>query len=287
MRDLAPGDLTVIDRKACQVTGIRDVPVADWDEEDEAAYQKAVTPSDGTQIRPRAERGPDGRLVSREDWSLRPVYLTVVPAGSKKREHRKGRPWAGWPRGTQMLVIPAHYPVCSSCGELYPCCHLEIEDETAEQMRRLAELEAVLPGCCWHCKQPLTRRQKTIEFPGDNLLLPGAPPAVFHRRRDGCGHAATRYEDKWVAAAAGRRRRLSCTGNLILHIDGPECSEDPYCPGPRVQHRSGFMNHRYGDYRCTRCADALARGGIGPQPDPPPYGGMIELSEKPPQDPFG
>ena len=274
---IQPGDVTVLRREAFRVIEVRDVPAADWDEHDEAAYVRAATWVAGRAIQPYIERGGAGEPVSREAWSLRQVYLVIVPAKGGKRQHRKVRPWVGWPRGARMLVVPDHYPVCSQCGELYPCRHLEIEDEAAKQMKRLADFEAIMPGCCWHCGQPVTRRQKAIEFAGDNLLLPGAPSPVFHWRRDACGSAAKAYEDKWAKAGPDRHRRLSCTGNLVLHVDGAECSEDPHCPGSRVNHRS-FMNHRYGGHRCLRCSDAVARGDMTEVRNPPQEGGgMMRL----------
>lgn len=242
-RDLLPGDLLASDREVWCVREVRDVPVADWDEDDEQCYRSL-------------------RAVSREEWPLRPVYLILVPANGGKRRHVGVRPYVA----RRVYVLSPHYPVCRECGEPYPCRHLEIDAEAKKQMAAMAKLEAILPGCCWNCGDPVTGKQKSIVFEGENLLLPGAPPPVFHMRggKPYCGAAAVDYEKKWVAADPARHPRLHCPGSIIIHVDGPECSEDPFCPGTQVNHPS-MMNHRaYAGYarRCLRCKDACARMGI-------------------------
>jgi hypothetical protein len=242
-RDLLPGDLIARDRKIWRVREVRPVPVADWDETDREYYR----------LRRR-------NAVSEEDWPLRPVYLIVLPVNGGERHHVKALPYAGG----RAWVLSPHYPVCRECGEPWPCRELDITQEVRREAEKIAELEKILPGCCWSCGEPVTHRQSSIVFDGDNLLLPGAAPPVFHlRSKGGCLHAAVVYEKRWVQAAEGRRCRLSCPGNLILHLDGHECSEDPFCPGRRASHSGSFMDHRYGNYRCLRCADEAARRALG------------------------
>lgn len=244
-RDLAPGDLIQLGRKVWRVRETRPVPVADWDEHDRQGYE--------TRNRGRA---------AEEDWPLRPVYLILVPARGGKARHVKGRPYAR-PR---VYVLHPHYPVCGECGEPWPCPEIDITREVRKNAAEMDRLAAIMPGCCWGCGEPVTARQKSIVFEGGNLLLPGAGPAVFHLRRGKpyCGPAAVAYEKKWVKAEPGRHPRLHCTGNLVIHVDGPECSEEPFCPGPKVGHAT-CMNHRhYAAYvrKCVRCLDACAQLGI-------------------------
>ena len=57
-------------------------------------------------------------------------------------------------------------------------------------------------------------RHKSMVFDGENLLLPGGSPVVFHLRRQSkggvsCLYSAMDYEEQWVPAGAGRRWRLS------------------------------------------------------------------------------
>jgi hypothetical protein len=244
-RDLVPGDRLELDREVWRVREVRLVPVADWDEGDQRGYQAI-----------------NGARESEEDWQFRPVYLVLAPARGGKLRHVKVRPY----RGPRAYVLPSHYPVCSECGDPWPCRDLEIDAEAGKQMAEVARLESILPGCCWKCGEPVTSRQKSIAFEGENLLLPGGPPVVFHLRRGSpyCSSAAVDYDKRWVAAEEGRHPRLYCPGRLVVHVDGRECSEDPYCPEDRVQH-SSFWDHRGSAAwvrECLRCMDACEQRGI-------------------------
>lgn len=255
-RDLEPGDLIEADRKAWRIVEVRAVPVVDWDDTDREYYERlACHPCNPAP--PPAE----------EDWDRRPLYLIAIPADGGKRHHVKIRPYRA-PRAA--WVLSPHYPVCKDCGELWPCREVEIVQEIDKQAAKLAELEKILPGCCWSCGDPVTHKQGSIRFEGDNLLLPGAPSPVFHLRRKGrCLSDAHGYEKRWIAAEEGRRWRLQCPGKLVRHVDGDECSEGPLCPGGNASHHT-FIRHSYGrlpdgtvqsvygtDFRCCRCEDAL------------------------------
>lgn len=270
-KDLTAGDLIALDdHKVWRVVEVRLVPVVDWDEDDRAYWDshfgKAVDP---LAIRPQHPE-------SEEAWDRRPLYLIVLPENGGKRHHVRIRPYV---RYRDAYVLSPHYPVCKDCGEPWPCSELEISAEVDKQSAKLAELEKILPGCCWSCAEPVTHRQKAIRFDGENLLLPSAAPTVFHHRRQ-CIGAAMSYEKRWIAAEEGRRWRLQCPGKQIRHVDGEECTEDPLCPG-RVSHNT-FTSHVYGkfpdgtfqsaygpDFRCLRCEDALERRDLAIGEPPP------------------
>jgi hypothetical protein len=258
-RGLHPGDLFATYRAVWRVREVRPVPVIDWDEHDRENY--------GMHAR--------FRPVSEEEWPLRPVYLIVVPANGGKRVHKRMRPYVR----RQAWVLHPHYPVCRDCGEPWPCRELEITREVRKESAEVERLAAILPGCCWGCAEPVTHRQKSVRFDGENLLLPGGPDVVFHLRVKSAGalyclSAAVGYEEKWVAAAPGRRWRLSCPGNVVRHLDGQECSELTDCPGPDARHRGNIMLHRFtgtpdgqvvpvlgsGAEDCRRCLDAVDAG---------------------------
>jgi hypothetical protein len=275
-KDLERGDLIEADRKAWRVIEVRPVPVVDWDEHDREYYDRLVRQHRNPQYVPMGRPAPP----SEEEWDYRPVYLILVPADGGKRHHLRIPPYSHISRGA--WVLSPHYPVCKDCGELWPCHEVEITQEVDKQAAELAKLEKILPGCCWSCGEPVTRKQGSIGFDGDNLLLPGAPSPVFHLRRKGqCRSAAASYEKRWVAAREGRRWRLQCPGKLIRHVDGDECTEDPFCPGGNASHGT-FIRHSYGrlpdgsirsvygaDFRCLRCEDALERRALalGEPPD--------------------
>jgi hypothetical protein len=247
-RDLKLGDLVAVNRAVWRISEVRDVPVADWDEHDRSYFERD---------REGAERWGTGPVPSEETWDRRPLYLKLYPAKGGKRHSWKVRVYAHL---RSAWVLPEHYPVCAECGEPWPCPEIDIVLELQKQAAVMDDLESIMPGCCWGCREPITSRQSSVTFEGENLLLPGAPPPVFHtRRKPGCLGEAMRYEEKWVPAGEGRRWRYRCPGKLIVHADGPECSEDPLCPGPRMRHHA-VMDHRHGDYHCLRCQDAAARG---------------------------
>lgn len=272
-KDLAAGDLISLWRKVWRIVEVRPVPVADWDEDDQGYWDRVY----GKHVDTRAIRRI--RPASEELWDRRPLYLTIVPATGGKRKHRRIRPYV---THRDAYVLSPHYPVCKDCGEPWPCTELDIAAEVDKEAAKLARLEKILPGCCWSCGDPITHRQGSVRFDGENLLLPGAPPAVFHSRRTGgCLSDAMSYEKRWVAADEGRRWRLQCPGHLVRHVDGDECSGDPHCPGGKVRHNS-FACHRYNrfpdgsfqscygaDFRCLRCEDALERKDMS-MGEPPP-----------------
>jgi hypothetical protein len=270
-RHLQPGDLIVSGRKAWRVHEVRAVPVIDWDEQDGEYYRIHCGPSehDG---RFRGRKPEEG--ASEEAWTLRPVYLVISPAKGGKQRHVKVLPYVHRTR----WVLHPHYPVCVQCGEPWPCPELDIKAAIDKQAAELARLEAIMPGCCWECGEPITSRHKAAVFDGENLLLPGAAPVAFHLRQKSkggmwCRSAAIAYEEKWVAAGTGRKWRFSCPGNLVRHLDGQECTELAECPGS-VRHLGNVMNHRFygsgegevlpilgtGAEHCRRCQDAVDAG---------------------------
>src|SRR5205085_8291397 len=85
------------------------------------------------------------------------------------------------------------WPQCSCCGEPMPC-RAELEDrQVTQSLDRIARLEAIPPGACWACAEPITRRQKVVTYPGENLDLPGGQQPYFHTRGQ-CRPSAERYE---------------------------------------------------------------------------------------------
>jgi hypothetical protein len=271
--DLLPGDLIVVDRKIWSVIEARPDPVVDWHEQDHRYYEWHCGPSEVVPGQIRRRKPNEG--CSREEWPLRPLCVMAEPSGGGTREHFEVRPYLR-PRA---YVLHPHYPVCASCREPYPCRELDIEAAIDKQAEEFARLEAIMPGCCWACEEPVTSRHKAMSFDGENLLLPGGSPVVFHLRQKSkggvsCLHSAMDYEERWVPAGAGRRWRLSCPGNLVRHLDGQECSELTDCPGPDVRHGGNVMTHQFrgtpeggvvpfpgsGAEHCRRCLDAVDAG---------------------------
>lgn len=255
-RDLLPGDLLQNGRQVWRVHEVRPVPVADWEDPDREAYDSWNRRS-----------GAAG-----EEWPARPLYLVVSPGRGGKKRHVRARPYNGLRRSA--YVLHPHYPVCTECGEPWPCPEIGITREVRKQTAEVERLASILPGCCWSCGEPVTGRHSSIVFEGENLLLPGAPAPVFHLRvKEGCRGAAISYEDRWVTAGEGRTWRLQCSGKLTEHVDGPACDRDA-CPGPRSRHaeRATHVLTQGGTVLrwakdCARCADAAERRACRWLPD--------------------
>jgi hypothetical protein len=214
------------------------VPEVDWSDNDRKRL---------THLRPE--------FVSRNiPWTIivRPVRITADDPRSRDHDVHLGLPARSF---TGIDAYPnEHYPVCSICGEPLPCRE-EMAREEAEKETRRADRYS-MPGVCPACEEPVTARQKTVNFE-ENLRVPAGPPVTFHRRGQ-CVGSAVRYEQEWAAADPDRRTtRLSCSGHIHHHLDGPECSQDPVCPGAKVPHRSAAWCHARSG-ACARCKDAIA-----------------------------
>jgi hypothetical protein len=226
--DVKPGDLITANRKVWKVLEVCPTNPANWTSDE--------TERDGYYRADRYE-------------TLRPHDILVIKDGQQYGLH------TGW--AVQVDIVPEHHPVCTICREPWPCLHHDAEYEGRRASERLDLMLSTLPGCCWACREPVTRRMSSIGFEGENLDVPGGPAVVFHMRR-GCRHRAVEYEQRWAAQEPKHRRRsLSCDGHLSNHVDGPECTE-PACPGSHADHGS-IVNCHYGSETCLRCKDARAR----------------------------
>lgn len=210
-----PGTLIAHNRTLWRVTAIHERHPANWEPTTETRMGYDLDKRDWFRSQPpRKNLHPalaaliawDGQP---ETWPNRPRGVEVQPAAGGQRRHLRWphRDWASW------YIVDEHHPVCASCGELYPCREMDAAKQAAREMRRVDELMSVAPGHCWHCQEPITRRQQAREFPGENLLLPGAPPPSFHTRRSGgCWDAAYQYEKRWREADPSRTDAPSVFG---------------------------------------------------------------------------
>lgn len=223
------------------------------------------------------EREADpGRLVGGVYHLPGPAPYVVVlrPAGRgddvRDRDHdvhARFRGYTSW-----YVYEDEHYPVCVVCREPSPCRarmaarHSDRAAKAAAEVGGRAEM-----GACTACGEPVSSRQRTIEFPGLNLESPSAPAPVFHLRAQ-CWGAAHQYEKKWVPAGLGRTWRLECPGKTRRHADAWDCTEGPLCPGSDVLHRDRTVCDD-SSVRCLRCADARTTGQVAEKlpgdPEPP------------------
>ena len=230
-----------------------------------------------------------------EIWLARPYRITLdwvagaKPPWAKDGDDRK--------RGTISVPARAHpwwhvytserWPQCSCCGEPMPC-RAELEDEqVATSLDRVAKMEAIPPGACWACAEPISTRQKAVTYPGDNLNLPGAHAPSFHTRSN-CLPAAHAYEERWVAADPRRERILTwpaCNGSLIVHGDGStECFGGVLeCRGHATHDHLHIQACFRQSHGCPRECPTENHPGTRPAPRParrdPTAGGLFEHTD--------
>jgi hypothetical protein len=213
--NLKPGALIIYERKPYRLLTIT--------EDDPLAWPNSTR-----------ERWADAGMPDPKTWERRPFTLSLRHEPEPDAEPV----WLSAIAGYAWRTLPEHYAVCHRCNELPPCTHVHTETVMEVEAKRMDVVMAILPGCCHACREPITKRQKTIVFEGANLTRPdlGDGSAIFHVR-EGCRFAAQTYDARWAAAEPSRRRRLYCEGQRRNHYDGTaECSEGEQCPGD-VRHR--------------------------------------------------
>ncbi|MEV4672769.1 hypothetical protein AB0K34_14025 [Actinomadura sp. NPDC049382] len=274
------GKLIAYRHAVWQVAKVEDVPPAELDEASRDVWFDRGMPELST-------------------WPERP-YRVIVDwvGGAPAPWHRNGDKQT---RGTVTVPSTAHilwrvypsdrWPQCSCCGEPMPC-RAELEDEqVTASLDRIAKMEAIPPGACWACAEPITTRQKAVAYPGENLDLPGTDAPNFHTRRS-CLPAAHAYEERWVAVDPRRERILTwplCGGSLIVHGDGSsECFGGVLeCRGHATHDHHRIQACFRQSHGCPRECPREDHPGTRPAPRParrgPTADGLFERSEADPR----
>lgn len=125
------------------------------------------------------------------------------PAGPPLRLRLRSAARTGYGRKWWIYPPSNRFPRCSCCGEPMPCRQDLIDTQVAAEAAALDWHASKLPGCCWACAEPITSRQQSVIYAGDNLDLPGGPDVQFHTRIS-CVHEAKAYEKRWLAADPDR-----------------------------------------------------------------------------------
>jgi hypothetical protein len=129
-------------------------------------------------------------------------------------------------------VLDARFEVCSCHAHPWPCVEAVRDRAAARAAERLERaLDGSQPGVCASCIEPVSGRQRFVEFPEPSLIVPGAPGPWFHVSRGGCFIAARRYEiDLRLPAYPTATRLASCPGVLFTHeTQAEECTAGPAC----------------------------------------------------------
>lgn len=184
---LALGMLVIHQRRARRIVELREYPADLWPQmwQDEWDRQYGWWLND-----PRDRPEPD-----KATWRDRPVVIVLQDDGGGSEDHRLV------PASRTWQVLPEHYSVCRSCGELPPCREEELDKATARQMAETLRRMAIPAGACMGCGETISGRQKSVAFPGANLVRPDLPDgtARFHARRE-CSEWVRKYREQWESA---------------------------------------------------------------------------------------
>lgn len=211
------GALVAFRRTPWRVIAVDDVESNDWDDRTRDEWLALGMP---------------------DQWHYRPFRVRVESPAGGDRGSMTVHSW----NSITWQILPEHYAVCVSCGELAPCLAHTAMKQAERAMVRVEREMQLMPGCCPACQEPITKRQESKTFPGENLLLPFGDPDVTFHMRSACRGGAEQYEEMWVRADPTRSRSLLtlfCEGHIIVHHDGSaECHGAPDCPTVYARHRS-------------------------------------------------
>jgi hypothetical protein len=184
---LQPGMLVIHQRRARRIIDLREYPADLWPQQfqDEWDRQYGWWLND-----PRDRPEPD-----KATWRDRPVVIVLQDDDGDTEDHRLVPASRAWD------VLPEHYAVCQSCGELPPCREEELDKATGRQMAETLRRMAIPAGACMGCGETISGRQKSVAFPGENLARPDLPDgtARFHARRE-CSEWVRKYREQWESA---------------------------------------------------------------------------------------
>jgi hypothetical protein len=211
------------------------------------------------------------RVHDQRPWVL---YLRRERGPAHQWERTEGIVHIAVQRHPALEVIGEAYPVCSCHGHPWPCRQLCEDRQVAAELRELeTRLARAVPGVCAACGEPVTARQRSVVFPGDNLLVPGAPPPTFHLRQ-ACRPQAQEYELQRLAADPTVLRLCTCPGIAFEHhglgeTRGPlDCTAGPACTGHHYGHAAwcgtALTTVEHGQVRPPhRCTQPRCQGALG------------------------
>ncbi|GAA2134119.1 hypothetical protein GCM10009760_11070 [Kitasatospora kazusensis] len=203
---LRVGHTVVLDRQPWQLLEVNEYPDRQWPESYGKAWREHVELWRHSESLHCANGQATTLPPERADFYKRPVILVLrnenFPRSTPKH-------WCA-PASYDWQVLPEHYAVCRTCGELPPCRNGEYRwdggPRRAEHNGGIAFI--VPPDCCMGCAEPIKPRMRTVRFPGPNLWYPelGDGSAVFHART-ACADQVDCYRMEWRAECTSHKPR--------------------------------------------------------------------------------
>jgi len=195
---LRSGHVVVFDRQPWRILEINEYRDHPWPLSYEQAWREHLELWRHSEDLRRMNGRVNALPPDRADFYKRPVILVLrnenFPRSAPKH-------WCA-PIGHNWQVLPEHYAVCRTCGELPPCHNGEYRGEIGPRMAAQSEGGAlcVPAGCCIGCAEPIKPRMRTVRFPGPNLWYPdlGEGSAIFHARA-ACADQVECYRLQWKA----------------------------------------------------------------------------------------
>jgi hypothetical protein len=273
-----PGQLIAHQHAVWRVTTVEDTPLTDTDRD---VWLDWGMPDLATW------HGRPYRMDVEWVAGAEPAWFTDGHRSTSGRINVLGGSFPSW-----HVYEGGRWPQCSCCGEPMPC-RAELQDrQVTASLNEVTRLEAIPPGACWACSEPITTRQGSVTYPGDNLDLPGGQQPRFHTRGK-CRPTAERYEERWLTTDPRRERILTwprCEGILVVHADGStecvsgrtpvgtDCVSQPDCRGHLTHdhstRRACYVQDNWldpaewGDACCPR--GCRREGHVGAHPAPRP-----------------
>ncbi|GAA2468237.1 hypothetical protein [Streptomyces macrosporus] len=199
---LKSGHVVVFDRQPWRILEINEYRDHPWPLSYEQAWREHVELWRHSEHLRRANGQVNVQPPERADFYKRPVILVL-----RNENFPRSAPkyWCA-PIGHGWQVLPEHYAVCRTCGELPPCSNGEYRGEIGPRAAARSEGGAlcVPAGCCIGCAEPIKPRMRTVRFPGPNLWYPdlGEGSAIFHARA-ACADQVECYRLQWKAEHVG------------------------------------------------------------------------------------
>ncbi|WP_078661626.1 hypothetical protein [Streptomyces sp. NRRL B-24484] len=251
---LQTGQTVVLDRQPWQVLEINEYPYSQWPRTHQESWYEHVelwSHSENLHGVHRATMPPD-----RANFYKRPVILVLrnenVPRSAPKH-------WCA-PASQDWHVLPEHYAVCRTCGELPPCRNGEHRWNGGPRRTEHSGSARLIvpPGCCMGCAEPIKPRTRSVTFPGANLWYPelGEGSAIFHTRTRCVDHVED-YRREWETS----------------YIQKPRYSSSPLFQETREENSVPPRSHPAED-RFRLVEGSLQAGSFSPAGDSP---GILRL----------